>query len=71
MKVAIRESDAALSEIAEDVLNFLHPGEDSPPLTQHTERALALYDALNDWKTTCPEPLRFETAVLPAVILLQ
>ena len=71
MKVEVREVDVALSEIAEEVLDFLYPEEGEFPVIANPERALELYDAFVGWKISCPSRIRYEEAVLPSVILLQ
>ena len=73
MRVEIREVDSFLSEVAEDVLNFLHPLPDcSPePAAAKAQRAIELYNTLVQWKLSLPARLRVEEAVLPRVISLQ
>ena len=71
MQVEIREVDVALSEIVEEALDFIYPEAPQTPPTTNPIRALDLYDALVDWKFSCPDRIRFEEAVLPSVILLQ
>lgn len=70
MQVEVREADVMLSEIVEEVLDFLYPETGKPPL-RDTQRALELYNALISWKLGCPTRLRLEEAVLPSAILLQ
>jgi hypothetical protein len=71
MQVAIREADAALSEIVELILNYLHPDENGSDAVSKPGYALELYDALLNWKYGLPDELRFEQSVLPSVIALQ
>lgn len=73
LKVEIREIDSDLSEIAEDVLDFLHPLPNSPsgPPTTNPQRAVELYNMLVQWKFSLPAQLRVEEAVQPSAILLQ
>ena len=71
MQVEMREVDVALSEIVEKVLDFIYPEAPQLPPATNPRRALELYDALIDWKFSCPDRIRFEEAVLPSIILLQ
>jgi len=71
MLVELREADVVLSELAEDVLDFIYPEEGNRPPLADSQRALELYDALVEWKHSCPSGIRFEEAVLPSAILLQ
>lgn len=71
MQVDIREADVALSELTEEVLDCIHPGEGVKDPLENPERALELYDAVVQWKTTLPQCLRLEVAVLPSAIMLQ
>ncbi|PMB68832.1 hypothetical protein BM221_005416 [Beauveria bassiana] len=71
MQVALREADAALSEIVESILNYLHPDENGIDAVSKPGYALELYDALLNWKYGLPDELRFEQSVLPSVIALQ
>lgn len=71
MQVEVRDVDVMLSKIVEDVLDFLYPEEGNLPPLADPERALNLYDALIDWKLSCPSRIRLEEAVLPSTILLQ
>ncbi|KAM3537245.1 hypothetical protein ARSEF1564_009833 [Beauveria bassiana] len=70
MQVAIREADAALSEIVELILNYLHPDQNGTDAVSKPGYALKLYDALLNWKYGLPDELRFEQSVLPSVIAL-
>ncbi|EJP62010.1 fungal specific transcription factor [Beauveria bassiana ARSEF 2860] len=70
MQVAIREADAALSEIVELILNYLHPDENGTDAVSKPGYALELYDALLNWKYGLPDELLFEQSVLPSVIAL-
>ncbi|KAH8715565.1 hypothetical protein HC256_004374 [Beauveria bassiana] len=70
MQVAIREADAALSEIVELILNYLHPDDNGTAAVSKPGYALELYDALLNWKYGLPDELRFEQSVLPSVIAL-
>ncbi|KAM3549913.1 hypothetical protein ARSEF4850_008606 [Beauveria asiatica] len=70
VQVALREADAALSEIVESILNYLHPGEKGIDAVSKPGYALELYDALLTWKYGLPDELRFEQSVLPSVIAL-
>ncbi|KAM3534808.1 hypothetical protein MY4038_001889 [Beauveria bassiana] len=70
MQVALREADAALSEIVESILNYLHPDENGIDAVSKPGYALELYDALLNWKYGLPDELRFEQSVLPSVIAL-
>lgn len=70
-KVGVREADAALSEIVEEALDFIYPGEDGVPPVANPQRALELYRAIVDWRFSCPSRIRLEEAVLPSAILLQ
>lgn len=73
MKVEIREAHSQLSEMAEQVLDYLYPLSDrsSVPVTTNPERAVELYDTIVLWKLSLPSPLRLEDAILPKTILLQ
>ena len=71
MQVEIREVDVALSEIVEAALEFVYPELPNLPPASNPTRALELYDALVNWKFSCPDYIRFEEAVLPSIILLQ
>jgi hypothetical protein len=73
MKVEIREVDCHLSELAEDVLDYLYPlpdGSPGPPVA-NVGRVIELYDKLVQWKFSLPARLRLEDVVLPSAILLQ
>ncbi|KAL9086376.1 MAG: hypothetical protein Q9165_007162 [Trypethelium subeluteriae] len=72
LKVDIREAEALLAEIAEEVqeLLFLHPHADGSISASTPQRAAKLYDALVVWKLSLPPRLRSEDAVLPSAILL-
>lgn len=73
MRVEIREANVQLSEIAEQVLDHLHPLSDGPSESPPTitKRAIELYNTILRWKLTLPPRLRMEDAVLPNAILLQ
>jgi hypothetical protein len=73
MEVEIREVDCHLSEIAEDVLDYLYPIPNGSPGSPgaNVRRVLELYDTLVQWKFSLPARLRLEDAVLPSAILLQ
>jgi hypothetical protein len=67
--VEIREADVALSELAEETLDFLHPSSDEADPLSNPARALELYDAFIAWKLRLPDCVKFEQAVLPSAIL--
>lgn len=73
MIVEIREVDAQLSEIVEDIVNFIYvdPNDDVYPPTSNPGRAVQLYNALVRWKLSLPPRLRVEDAVMPNAIVLQ
>lgn len=73
MKVEVREADAYLSVIAEDVLDFLYPKPDGPsgPPTTNQQRAIDIYNSIVQWKFSLPPRLRLEEAIQPSAILLQ
>jgi hypothetical protein len=73
MQVEVREADAQLSELVEEVSDFTHPeeGEDQLPPPASPERVLELYDAIVKWKLSLPARLRLEEAVMGSTILLQ
>lgn len=71
MKVEIRDADADLAEIVEQVLNLLCPEERGPVPLFNPQRALGLYRAIMHWKQSCPPRIRIEEAVLPSALLLQ
>ena len=66
MKVEVREADAYLSVIAEDVLD----GPSGPPTT-NPQRAIDIYNSIVQWKFSLPPRLRLEEAIQPSAILLQ
>ncbi|KAH7127423.1 fungal-specific transcription factor [Dactylonectria macrodidyma] len=70
MQVEVREVDVLLSEMAEDALDFLFPGEGNLPPVASPQRCLEIYDAFIDWKLSLPSRLRLEDAILPSTILL-
>ncbi|KAJ8113959.1 hypothetical protein OPT61_g4046 [Boeremia exigua] len=72
MKVEIREANASLSEMAEDILDYLYPLSDclARPPVANPQRAIELYNTLVQWKLTLPARLRLEEAILPSAILL-
>lgn len=73
MKVELREANCHLSEIAEDVLDYLYPlpnGASGNPTTD-PRRAVELYGTLVQLKLSLPPRLRLEDAILPTAILLQ
>lgn len=73
MKVEIREVDCQLSEMAEEVLDYLYPfpGASSRLPVTDVKRAIKFYNMLVHWKFSLPARLRLEDAVLPSAILLQ
>ncbi|KAJ3453761.1 hypothetical protein MRS44_018393 [Fusarium solani] len=70
LKREIFDAEYDLTEITEQVLEFLIPPEEGRPPRRNTKRAMELYTRLSEWKFSLPEPLQAENAVLPAAILL-
>ncbi|OBS23068.1 hypothetical protein FPOA_03631 [Fusarium poae] len=70
LQVEMRTADVALSEIAEETLDFIYPEEGQLPPQANTQRALEIYDKYVEWKYSCPSRIRFEDATVPSVILL-
>jgi hypothetical protein len=70
LQVEMRTADVALSEIAEETLDFIYPEEGQLPPQANTQRALEIYDKYVEWKYSCPSCIRFEDATVPSVILL-
>ncbi|KAG9501498.1 hypothetical protein J7337_007187 [Fusarium musae] len=70
MKREIFEAECNLTEITEQVLEFLIPLEQGVSPSRNTGRAVQLYSKIMEWKFSLPEELRAENAVLPAAILL-
>ncbi|KAF5023005.1 hypothetical protein F66182_4963 [Fusarium sp. NRRL 66182] len=70
LQVEVRTVDVALSEIAEETLDFIYPEEGNLPPQANTQRALEIYDRYVAWKYSCPSRLRFEEATVPSAILL-
>lgn len=71
LKREIFASECELTEIIEDVLDFLDPRNGAPAPNENPQRALELYNKLIDWKFSLPDRLREENAVHPAAKLLQ
>jgi hypothetical protein len=71
LKREIFEAECDLTEITEQVLEFLIPLEEGWLPRRNAQKALELYKKLTQWKFSLPERLRAENAVLPAAILLQ
>ena len=71
LKREIFDAEYDLTEITEQVLEFLILPEEGRPPRRNTKRAMELYTRLSEWKFSLPEPLQAENAVLPAAILLQ
>ncbi|KAH7248274.1 hypothetical protein B0J15DRAFT_514396 [Fusarium solani] len=70
LKREIFDAEYDLTEITEQVLEFLILPEEGRPPRRNTKRAMELYTRLSGWKFSLPEPLQAENAVLPAAILL-
>ncbi|KAH7237907.1 hypothetical protein B0J15DRAFT_503142, partial [Fusarium solani] len=70
LKREIFEAECDLTEITEQVLEFLIPLEEGCLPRRNAQKALELYKKLTQWKFSLPERLRAENAVLPAAILL-
>ncbi|KAF4980369.1 hypothetical protein FZEAL_3599 [Fusarium zealandicum] len=70
LKRDIFEAECNLTEITEQVLQFLVPLEEGIVPRRNAERARELYTKLTEWKASLPERLQAENAVLPAAILL-
>jgi hypothetical protein len=64
-------AECELTEIIEDVLDFLIPleGQDSP--VEAIGKAKQLYGRLVEWKLSLPDCLRPQSAILPTAIVLQ
>ncbi|KAK7592059.1 hypothetical protein V3481_006693 [Fusarium oxysporum f. sp. vasinfectum] len=70
LKGEIFDAECDLTELTEQILNFLTPLEEGWPPRRNTQRALELYTELTRWKYSLSERLRVENAVLPSAILL-
>lgn len=72
MKVEMKDADVLLSEIAEDIMELVHPDPciDIDLLTGNTQRAVELYNALVLWRVNLPPRISSEDAVLPSALLL-
>ncbi|KAH6949622.1 hypothetical protein DER45DRAFT_606568 [Fusarium avenaceum] len=66
----IFDAECDLTELTEQIINFLTPLEEGWPPQRNTQRALELYKELTRWKYSLSERLRVENAVLPSAILL-
>jgi hypothetical protein len=70
LQVEVRTVDVALSEIAEETLNFIYPEEGKLPTQANTQRALEVYDRFVAWKYSCLSRIAFEEATVPSAMLL-
>jgi hypothetical protein len=71
LKGEIFDAECDLTEITEQILDFLTTLEAGWPPRRNTQRALELYTELTRWKYSLSERFRMENAVLPSAILLQ
>ncbi|PHH66131.1 hypothetical protein CDD81_194 [Ophiocordyceps australis] len=69
-KREIFAAECALTEIIEDILEFLIPLDHEESPRANPARAMDLYKRLVDWKLSLPDCIRVESTDVPAAILL-
>jgi hypothetical protein len=71
LKWELFDAECSLTEIAEEILEFLNPLDHEPKPENHPKRAIELYNRLINWKLALPEKLRSENVILPGAMVLQ
>lgn len=70
LKREIFVAECELTEIIEEVLDFLCPPGGTPSSRENPEQSSELYHRLTQWKFSLPPGIREEDAELPAAVLI-